>query len=1025
MRGFIRFCINRPVFTWCGVILLLVLGVSSYFELGVTLYPNVEIPFVVVQTVYAGASPNEIEQLVSKPIEDALADLEGLDTITSYSQDGVSLVLVQLTTDTDPNIALIDVGNKVKAKRSSLPTDVEEPITLKFDINAIPFLIASFTSDLPEKETKKYIDDRIKPIASRISGVGQVEIAGGKDREIHIILDPVALSEYKVTYLQICAVIAANNLTNPSGYISQENDQISLRLVGEFNDVEQLENIMIPTSTGSPIPLSLLGRVVDGEADVRSIARANNSNVVQLRISPMPNADVVKAGKELKAELNRTVAELDWLEVSYTYDDTEYIETSVKNVLRDTAIGILLTAIVIFLFLGRLSATFIVAISMPVAFMATFVPMQIHNFTQNLMSTLGLALSMGTLVMNSILIIQNIYRYRDLGYEPFEAAEEGTVEISISVLAGVLTNLGVFLPVALMSSISGQFLAPYAITILYATIFSLWVTMSVTPCMAARIGNSGDISFMAKILTGWWDWLYEGFHDLFMFILKRSMRHPLITIICAFGLMYGAVVLTGIVGMDFMPVTDDGTITINLTLSNNASINETERKTSLVEEFIETMPEKEFMRDIVTTIGASRRSNTLNKSEIAIYLKEDSKRPSTQYVADKIRVFLETLEGVEFAIFDTRRGFGDPIEIRIKGDDMSALYALAEEIRAKGNRLPGIRDLTIQTEMGKPELQIEPIRWRLSQIGFNISDLSSIIRGYLIGNVAGKFRQEGFEYDIKAMLERQKAGDIYSVPDLPIMTQYGLVPLKEMAEVKWQDAPTEIRRVDRERTVVVTGNVRYISAGEGNAKLQELVDSLSIPDGCSVEFGGSAKMMNDEFTELFKAMAIAVLITFIIVAAIMESWAYSFIILLTVPMALIGIIPSMLVSGTSISLFALIGMIMLIGMVVNNAIVVLDYAEVLRAGGKPAEEAIEEASDVRFKSLVMAVATSVVSLVPLAISGGRGSEMRAPIAIVAIGGLIAGGLLALLVIPAAYKVYWAAARKISELRVKKVQTQTE
>jgi HAE1 family hydrophobic/amphiphilic exporter-1 len=430
------------------------------------------------------------------------------------------------------------------------------------------------------------------------------------------------------------------------------------------------------------------------------------------------------------------------------------------------------------------------------------------------------------------------------------------------------------------------------------------------------------------------------------------------------------------------------------------------------------MPEREYIKDVVSTIGASMRSSTLYKSEIAVYLKDDPKRPSTQDVADKIREFLMTLKGVQVAVFDTRKGFGDPIEIRIKGDDMSILYALAEEMQAKGNRIPGIRDLTIQTEMGKPELQLEPIRWRLTPIGLNIVDLSSIVRGYLIGNVAGKFRHEGFEYDIKAMLERQKAGDIYSVPELPIMTKYGLVPLKEMAEVSWQDAPTEIRRIERERTVIVTGNVRYITAGEGNEKLEELRSMLSIPEGYSITFGGMAKRMNSEFAALFQAIATAVLITFIIVAAIMESWAYAIIILLTIPMALIGIIPSMLVSGTSISLFALIGMIMLVGMVVNNAIVVIDYAEVLRIGGKSANEAIEEASDVRLKSLVMAVTTSVVSLIPLAIATGRGSEMRAPIAIVAIGGLVAGGLLALLLVPAAYKVYWAAVEIVSKFRKK-------
>ncbi|MDR2529237.1 MAG: efflux RND transporter permease subunit [Synergistaceae bacterium] len=1007
MGGFIRFCIRRPVFTWCGVIIFLLLGWTSYTTLGVTLYPSVEFPFVLVQTRYEGASPNEIEQMVSKPLEDALADLEGLKTITSYSQDSVSLLAVEMQAGANPDLALVDVNNKVKAQAQRLPDGVDDPICLKFDLNAQPFLTASFTSTLPEKDAKKFIDDRIKPLVARVGGVGQVQITGGRDREIQIVLDPVALSDYNVTYQQICAIVAANNITNPSGYITHDTDEISLRLVGEFNEVDQLENIIIPTAKGDPIPLALLGRVVDGETDVRAIARANGESVVQLQISPRANADVVNAGREVKRALERALKPLPDFKLTYTHDDTAFVETSVKNVIRDTAIGIVLTAVVIYLFLRRLSATFIVAVSMPVAFMATFVPMQGLGYSLNLMSTLGLALSMGTLVMNSILIIENIYRYRDMGYEPFEAAEKGTEEISVSVLAGVLTNLGVFMPVALMHGIAGQFLAPYAVTILYATLFSLWVTMSVTPCMAARVKTSKEIPLLGRLLTGWWNWLYEGFKDMFMLLLRRSTRHPILTLVIFGGLMTGTLKLGGLIGTEFMPVSDDGTITIDLTLSNSASIEETDKKTRVVERFIETLPEKRYIQNVVSTIGASMRSSAIYKSSVSIYMREDPRRPSSQSVADKIRPFLATMEGVDYVLLAARRGFSDPIEIRIKGEDMSVLYSIAEEVKARGRLIPGIRDLFIQTEMGKPELQISPIRWRLSPLGLNISDLASTVRGYLIGKEAGKFRSGGFEYDIKARLDRQKAGDIYTVSDLPIMTSYGLVPLKEMADVSWKDAPTEIRRIERERAVVITGNVRYITAGEGNDRLREMLSTMEFPEGYSFSLGGEAEDMAEDFAELFRAMAIAVFITYIVVAAIMESWAYAFIILLTVPMALIGVIPAMLVAGESLSLFALIGMIMLIGMVVNNAIVVVDYAETLRRDENVHPyTAIEQASETRFKSLVMAIATSVVSLIPLAMSTGNGAGMRSPIAVVAIGGLIAGGFLALLAIPAAYRIYW-------------------
>lgn len=1009
MRGFIRFCIYHPVFTGCSVIIWILLGISSYFTLGVTLYPNVQLPFVLVRTSYTGAGPNEIEQLISKPLEDALADLENLKSITTYSLEGISMVAVEMQPGTNPDLAIVDVNNKVKAKIPDLPEDADEPVASKFDISAQPFLIISFNSDMPEKIAKKMIQDRIQPVVARVDGVGRVDVTGGRDREIHVNLDPAALSDYGINYMQVCNVVAANNQTTPSGYITQKLDEVSLRLMGEFNEVQQLEDILIPTPNGQPVRLSMLGEVVDAETDQRSLARADGNPVVQLRISPRSNADVVAAGRQIKRLMERTMKDYPDFTYEYTYDDTGFVESAVKNVIRDTAIGIALTALVIYLFLGRFGATFIVAFSMPVAFAATFVPLQVHRYTLNLMSTLGLALSMGTLVMNAILIIQNIYRFRDMGYEPFDAAEEGTVEISMSVLAGVFTNLGVFMPVALMSTIAGQFLKPYAVTIVYATAFSLWVTMAVTPCLAARMrkakGDTGELPLLGKILTGWWNWIFDGFRDLFFIVLHLAMRFPILTVVFTILATYGSLKLGGYIGTEFTPSTDDGTVRITLTLDNNSSIHKTTDLVYRVEDYINTLPERKYIRNVVSTVAGSMRSQSISEGQVALYMNNDPDRPSTQVLADKIRPYLSNLPGVQVSIAATRSGFGNPIEIRIKGQDLNVLYNIAEEIRARGRVIPGIRDLAIEMEMGKPELQVAPIRWRLAPLGLNISDLAGIVRGYLIGRDAGKFRQGGYEYDIKARISREKASDIFNARELPIMTGYGLVPLDEMADISWSDSPTEIRRVERERAVVVTGRVRYITSGEGNARMREVVNSLTLPEGVSINFGGEQQDMGENFAELIRTMVIAIVVTYLVVAAILESWVYSMVILATIPMAAIGVVPAMLISEVNISIFALIGMIMLVGMVVNNAIVVVDYAEVLRLKGTHPYEAVEEACHVRFKSLLMAVVTSVVSLLPL-LSTGRGSEMKRPIAVVAIGGLIAGGMLAMLSIPAAYKVVW-------------------
>ncbi len=1008
MGGLVRFCIKRPVFTWAMVLVLMLLGVSSYNKLAVALLPKVDIPIVVVRTVYRGASPNEIEQLVTKPIEDAIADLEGLDKITSYSAEGMSFVVLEMEVEVDVDQALVDISNKVKAARNELPDSVEEPIFSKVDINASPFMIVSFTSTLAEKDARKIIEDTVVPILSRVDGVGQTDVTGGRNRQIRILLDPVSLSEYGVSIQTLAAVVASNNVTNPSGYITQTKDETWLRLVGEFNKVDELENIMIPTPSGNPVRLRDLGRVEDSEEDVRSIARVNGQSVVQLRISPRPNSDVVKAGQLLKKELDKLMKTMPDFTAEIPYDDSLFVESSVKNVLRDMGFGILLTSVVLYLFLKRFSATFIVAIAMPVALFATFTPMVMHGYSMNIMSSLGLAISMGVLVNNAILIIENIFRYRDMGYSPEEAAEKGTVEISISVLAGTATNLGVFLPVAIMTGIAGQFLVQYAMTIVYATLFSLWVSLTLTPSMAARFKSDTGIPRLGRFLCGWWDWIYSGFETLFLFFLRRAIRHPVLTILVFAGLTFGVFKAGGFIGTEFMPRTDSGVMTIDITLPSNTPVWVTQERAKEIEDRIrETLPALEY---IVSTVGASGRNQGTHKATIEAYFHKNVERPSTIDMADQLRPFVNAMPGVDATVSGFRKGMGGggkPIQIIIKGDDLETLYGLAEKMRDKISHASGIVDAGIDVEMGKPELQILPVRWRLSQFGINMTTLSQVVYGYLVGMDAGKFRQDGFEYDIKARINPEHAKDIFKVPELPIMTEYGLVPLKEFAEVQWRDGPTEIVRKDRRKAVTVEADSRYITVGEATENARRAIEDIELPAGYEIQFGGDAENMAENFAELGQALLIAIVLTFIIVAAILESWFFAFVITLSVPLAALGVIPAMLMSGVSISLFALIGLIMLVGLVVNNAIVVIDYAEVRRVEeGEPGAVAIEKACAIRLRTLFMAISTAVISMVPLAAGTGDGGSFRQPIAFVAIGGLIAGGIIALLIIPSIYSIYW-------------------
>lgn len=1026
MRGLVRFCIKRPVFTWAMVIALFILGVSSYNRLPVALLPKVDIPVVVVMTSYMGASPNEIEQLVTKPIEDSLADLEGLDKITSYSSEGRSIVVLEMEVNVDVDQALVDVSNKVQIARRKLPDGVDQPIFRKADINAMAFLVVAFKSTLPPKEAKTVIEDTIAPRLSRVEGVGQINVLGGENREIHILLDPVAMSDYRVSIQTVAGIVAANNVTSPSGYITQERDETWLRLVGEFNEVEDLENIMIPTPSGYPVRLGDLGRVEDGVEDIRSVSRVNGEPVVQLRISARPNSDVVRAGREVKKELAKILETMPDFSAEIPYDDSIFVEATVTNVLRDMGFGILLTAVVLYLFLRRFSATIIVAIAMPVALFATFLPMAIHGYSLNIMSSLGLAISMGVLVNNSILIIENIYRFRDMGYEPARAAEEGTVEIGISVIAGTATNLGVFIPVAIMRGLAGQFLVQYAMTIVYATFFALWVSLTLTPSMAARFKPDSGNSRISAVLCGWWEWLYSGFEKVFLFLLRRTLAHPVVTVVLFVAMTGGVFFLGGLIGSELVPRMDSGAMTVNISLPSNTSLASTlERTIELEEEMRRTLP-ADSLEYIVSSVGASwgnTGGNTgMNKATIEAYFKEGVPRPSTIAMANELRPFVMAMPGVDGSVSGFRRtmGSGKPIQVEVRGDDLGGIYRMAETVRDGIASVPGVVDAGIDMDMGKPEVQVAPIRWRLSQFGINMTTLSQVIYGYLVGIDAGKFRQGGYEYDIKARIAPDKAKDIFKVQGLPIMTNYGLVPLQEMADIHWSEGPTEIVRKDRVKTVTVEADARGVTVGEATGNVRKAVADMEIPAGMSITYSGDTEMMAETFRELGQALFIAIGLTFIIIAAILESWFFAFAIILTVPLAALGVIPAMLLSGTSISMFALIGLIMLVGLVVNNAIVVVDYAETRRReDGEKAAVAVEKATAIRLRMLVMAISTAVISMVPLAMGTGQGGALRQPIAFVSIGGLIAGGIVSLLVIPCVYKIHGQFQERRAERRAQR------
>jgi len=1009
--GIIGISIRRPVLTLVIVILAVLLGLSAMQGMGISLLPRIEIPFVSVVTRYTGAGPEDMETLISKPLEDAISQVQGARRIESTSLEGLSYVFVEFDMDVNLADAALDVANRVRTV--NLPEDADDPVVRKFDINARSFMSVIFTSTLPPQRARDILEDRVQRQLSQIVDVADVSLDGGLTREIHVDLDPVALGSLGLSIRQVTNLLRSGNYSSPSGRISLGDQESILRVVGESASVRELEELQIPLAKGVSVRLADIATVTDTTAEVRRLARYNGRESFIISLTAVPDGNVVRASQAARQMLDAILPTLPpGFSMAVPFDDGIFVSDSIWNVFRDMLIGTALTGLVLFLFLRRLSVTLLVGIVMPTAVISTFMPMVLARYTLNMMTTLGLAISTGVLVNNSILVIENIIRYKEMGYHPLEAAERGTKEIAVAVLSTTATNLGVFIPIALSGGRMGQMFNPFAMTVVFSTIFSLWVALTFTPMLAARIGSSSGPSRVSRVLTGWWQWLYQGFEELHHVLVKGALRFPVTTLFLFGGLLVGSIMLAGRIGFQFMPATDEGQITIAMETSASASLAMTDRLVRQMENHVLTLPHVAGL-DVVIGGGGSRSG--LNRATMRIYLDDIPERPSTFQFAAPLRPLLASLPDMKASVTAAgRRGGvrGKPIQVVIRGDEVDVLNDLAIKVMAVLRGIDGVVDVDLDWRTGRPEIQMIPDRLRMARLNFSSENLSDMLRGYVTGLKAGVFREGGKEYDILVKLRSEEVSSPFQLPDLPFPTGVGFVSLRDLAGLRDTMGPTQILRKDRQRSITVDGNVSGVTVGEVYQTIEQRLRDIPLPPGYRFTYAGEIQSIQDNFASLNFALGLAVLLTFLMIAAILESFLFAFVIMLTVPLSVIGVIPALIITQTPLSIYGLMGVIMLVGLVVNNAIVIVDYAEIVRKEGKEPAEAILEACKVRLRPIIMADATSVIAMIPLAMGVGAGGAFRSPMAIVAIGGLISGGVLALMVIPPVYKLVWRVKHRL-------------
>lgn len=1009
--------INRPIMTTMGLLLFIIFGVLAYFTLNLNLQPDVKIPYVTVSTIYPGAGPKEIETLITKLIEETISTISQVERVESYSLDGVSIIIIEFKMGKDVDVANQEVKDKISEIINNLPTDAKQPIVQKIDIAQYPVVDVVLSGNMEARQLYEIADKTLKDRFAQIEGVAKVDITGGQEREIRVVLNNRVVFENMISLPQLMQILAAHNMDIPGGYFKIGNQEFTVRLDGQFANPELMKEIMIPTPFG-PKKLRQIADVQDVGKDIRqravyfdNIAGVRNENVVRLGIIKSSEGNVVEVAEGIRAvipEIEEVLPEGTFLKI--VNDESEFVKSSVNDTMSNVYLGIIFTGIVLLFFLHDIRSTIIVALSMPTSIVSTFLLLQASGLSLNMMTLMGLSVSVGVLVANSVVVIENIFRYKKLGVNTKEAAYKGTSEVTVAVLAATLTNIVVFLPVANMSSLVGQWLRELALAAVYATVFSLIMSFTLTPMLASIIipatQKKGKLAKAIENMEGKFTLIYKNWLSK---VLKNKKRAWL-TVAAAFLLFIITAVIFGPkLGFEFMAPFDDGKIKIDVELPEGYNLDETARTMNLIEERIKNHSE---VTQMLTNLGKISDLETgTNMASMNAQLVDVKQRDIG--LQDMISVFVKDLANIPNAKIKvdlaSRMGEGGAqIQFYLLGQDLEKLEELKDVIAEKIKDVPGLINFDNSSRAGKPEITVYPKREKLVDAGLTVMDIALTLRAAIEGMVSSKYRELGDEYDITVTLDDESVNTPEKIGNITVVSPtIGAVRLSQLADVKFTTGFTRILHRDKFTSISFTGAAAAnVPLGNVTQEIDKRLKDLELPSGYSIKWGGNVKMMNEMIADMIFAFFLAVLLTYMLLAAILESFWQPVMIMITVVLGLIGVILSLYLTNIAFSITSLMAIIMLIGIVVNNAILILDYTNQLRREqGMPAYDALMEACPIKLKPQIMSATAIILGMLPLALGiGDAGREMRIPLGVVAIGGLIASTILTLFVIPAFYYV---------------------
>ncbi len=997
--------------------ILALAGIFCYTLLNKELTPSMEVPVNVVTTVYPGAAPSEVESSVTKKVEEAVSALEGIKKINSQSFEGVSIVTIEYNDDVDPDLALQDCERKVNAIKQDLPEQCKDPQYMKFDINGFPIMNIAANANIPDKEFYDLIDNDIKTQLAQIKGVAQVEVEGGNERQIEIKVNAEKLAKYNMSLLQVQQIIGASNVDFPTGKVENANHKYIVRLAGKFETLEEIRNLVVGgTASGETVKLKDVATVMDGARKASQMVRVNGLPTIGINIQKQKDGNAVDISEEVRAALDtfEKYYESQDLQFVIATDTSTFTDDAIDSVMEDLIFAIILVSITMLLFLHTFRNLIFILVSIPTSVVSTFLFFQLFGFSLNLLTLLALSIVIGTIVDDAIVVLENIYRHLEMGKSRLKASLEATNEIGLTVISTTLVLIAVFLPVGLTSGITGQLLRAFSLTIVISILISLLVAFTLVPLLTSRYAKLkqwNKNSLFDKFLLGF-EGIINRIEKGLMSILDVVLKHKLVTVIVCTGMLFGSFYLVGggYIQAEFMDAGDRGEFIMMMELDKSSTLEQTNAYCSKIENAIRKHPEVDLVYTKVGSKGSGLSVvETPYAAQFIVKMVDQNKRDvSTKLFSIKMKNELgSAFPGPKFSTLELSMlgTTSNPLEIYVRSIHFDEAVDYSEQVISILRNIGGTSDVESSVENGSKEYVVNFNREKLATMGLTIGEIGSQMYMAYEGNRDLKYKDGGNEYDIFISLDEFDRKNKENIQDISFKNARGqLIKLSQVATITEGESPSSLTRFNKVPAVKITGNIIGKTVGTVGNELKAKLAEVDLPAGVDIIYSGEMERQSDSFSSLLVALLASVIFMYLIMVALYDNYVYPLVVMLSLPLSLIGAMLALGLAGKSLSLFSIMGIIMLMGLVAKNAILVVDFANELQSMGKKAYEAIKEATSVRFRPILMTNLSLIVGLLPLALATGAGAEWKTGLGWVLIGGLTGSMFLSFLVVPVLYLI---------------------